>query len=179
MRRDEDLMLAVGRGDLDAFEELVIRHQGSAWHLAYRFLGDRAHAEDIAQEAFLKVLESAGRWRPTARFRTYLYKIVAHLCRDFIQKKSPESSDRLGDTADVEPSPDAVLVSDEQQRIVREAIAALPPNQRTAIILRYYHNLGYEEIAAVLGITGKGAERLLARARAALRGSLGEFLEEF
>jgi len=178
VRRDEDLMLAVGRGDLGAFEELVIRHQASAWHLAYRFLGDRAHAEDIAQEAFLRVLESAGRWRPTARFQTYLYQIIARLCRDFVQKKSPETSDRLGDTADVQPLPDAVLAADDRRRIVREAIAALPPNQRTAVILRYYQNHGYEEIAAVLGTTAKGAERLLARARAALRGSLGEFPEE-
>ena len=179
MPSDEELMLAVGKGDMVAFEELVVRHQASAWHLAYRFLRDRARAEDIAQEAFLRVLESAGRWRPTVRFRTYLYQIIARLCRDFVQKKSPESSDRLGDTADVQPLPEAVLVADEQQRIVREAIAALPPNQRTAIIVRYYHNLGYEEIAAVLGTTVKGAERLLARARAAIRGGLGEFLEEF
>lgn len=171
-------MLAVGRGDLGAFEELVIRHQASAWHLAYRFLGDHAHAEDIAQEAFLRVLESPGRWRPRARFRTYLYQIVAHLCRDFVRKKSPRSSDRLGEVAGVQPSPDAPLEADEQCKAVREAIAALPPNQRTAVILRYYHHLGYEEIAAVLGTTVKGAERLLARARAGLRGSLGGFLEE-
>ncbi len=179
MPSDEELLLAVGKGDLAAFEQLVVRHQASAWHLAYRFLGDRSYAEDIAQEAFLRVLESAGRWRPTARFRTYLYQIIARLCRDFVQKKSPKSSDRLDDTADEQPSPDEGLVLDEQRRLVREAIAALPPSQCTAVILRYYHDLGYEEIAAVLETTVKGAERLLARARAALRGSLGEFLEEF
>jgi RNA polymerase sigma-70 factor (ECF subfamily) len=177
--RDEELMLAVGQGDLDAFEELVIRHQASAWHLAFRFLEDRAHAEDIAQEAFLRVLESAGRWRETATFRTYLYQIIARLCRDFVQKKSPESSDRLGNAADQQPLPDEGLVHNEQRRLVREAIAALPPNQRTAVILRYYHDLGYEEIAAVLATTVKGAERLLARGRAALRRSLGGSLEEF
>jgi RNA polymerase sigma-70 factor (ECF subfamily) len=176
MPSDEELLLAVGKGDLAAFEQLVVRHQASAWHLAYRFLGDRSYAEDIAQEAFLRVLENAGRWRPTARFRTYLYQIIARLCRDFVQKKSPEISDRLGDTADVEPSPDELLVADEQRRFVRDAIAALPPNQRTAVILRYYHNLGYEEIAAALGTTVKGAERLLARGRATLRARLGDFL---
>ena len=178
VRRDEDLMLAVGRGDLDAFEILVIRHQESAWRLAYRFLRDRSCAEDITQEAFLRVLESAGRWRPTAKFRTYLYQIIARLCRDFVQKKSPETSDRLGDAADVQPSPDELLAADEERRVVREAIAALPPNQRTAVILRYYHHLGYEEIAAALGTTLKGAERLLARGRATLRARLGDFLGE-
>jgi len=176
---DEDLMLAVGRGDLDAFEELVIRHQESAWHLAYRFLGDRGLAEDIAQEAFLRVLESAARWQPRAKFRTYLYQITARLCRDAVQKKAPISSEKLFDAADQQPLPDERLELDEQRRFVREAIAALPPNQRTAVILRYYYDLGYEEIAAALGTTVKGTERLLARARSTLRGGLGEFLEEF
>jgi RNA polymerase sigma-70 factor, ECF subfamily len=178
MPSDEELMLAVGKGDQVAFEELVNRHQASAWHLAYRFLRDRSYAEDIAQEAFLRVLESAGRWRPTARFRTYLYQIIAHLCRDFVQKKSPKSSDRLGDTIGDQPLPDELLVVDEQRHIVRKAIAALPPNQRLAVILRYYHDLGYEEIAATLGTTVKGAERLLARARSSLRGGLGEILKK-
>jgi RNA polymerase sigma-70 factor (ECF subfamily) len=82
----------------------------------------------------------------------------------------------LGDTADIAPSPDELLVADEQRRFVREAIASLPPNQRTAVILRYYHNLGYEEIAAALGTTVKGAERLLSRGRATLRARLGDFL---
>ncbi len=179
MPSDEELLLAVGKGDLAAFEQLVVRHQASAWHLAYRFSGDRSNAEDIAQEAFLRVLESAGRWRPTAKFRTYLYQIIARLCRDFVQKKSPINSDRLDDTAAEQVSPDELLAADEQRRLVREAIAALPPNQRTAVILRYYHNLGYEEISAAIGTTVKGVERLLARARAALRGSLGEFPEKF
>lgn len=177
--RDEDLMLAVGKGDLVAFEELVNRHQAFVWHLAYRFLRDRGAAEDIAQEAFVRVLESAARWRPTASFRTYLYGIIARLCRDFVRKKSPKSSDRLGDVADVQPSPDARLEADEQCNAVRKAIAALPPNQRTAVILRYYDHFGYEDIAVVIGTTVKGAERLLARARTALRASLGEFLEGF
>ena len=178
MLSDEELMLAVGKGDLVAFEELVVRHQASAWHLAYRFLRDRARAEDIAQEAFLRVLESAGRWRPTARFRTYLYQVIARLCRDVAQKKTPESSGSLDDTADEQPSPDALLVAEEQHRGVAEAIADLPPNQRMAVVLRYYQDLGYEEIAAALETTVKGAERLLARARASLRVSLRKVLEK-
>ena len=177
MPSDEELMAAVGKGDLVAFEELVIRHQASVWHLAYRFLRDRARAEDIAQEAFLRVLESAVRWRPRAKFRTYLYQIVARLCRDVVQKKSPRLSDKLGDTADTQPLPDVLLVAEEQRRLVADAIVTLPPNQRMAIILRYYDDLSYEEIAAALGTSVKGAERLLARARTTLQARLRRLLE--
>jgi RNA polymerase sigma-70 factor (ECF subfamily) len=178
MPSDEELLLAAGKGDLVAFEELVVRHQASAWRLAYRFLRDRGRAEDVAQETFLRVLESADRWRPTARFRTYLYQIVARLCRDVVEKKSPEISDRLGDAADAQPLPDALLMAEEQRHLVGDAIAALPPNQRMAIILRYYEELGYEEIAAALETSVKGAERLLARARATLQAKLRRLLEK-
>ena len=178
MPSDEELLLAAGKGDLLAFEQLVVRHQASAWRLAYRFLRDHGRAEDVAQEAFLRVLESAGRWRPRAKFRTYLYQIIARLCRDVVQKKSPEVSDRLGDTADTQPLPDALVVADEQRHLVADAIAGLPPNQRMAVILRYYEDLGYEEIAVALGTSVKGAERLLARARAALQARLRRLLEK-
>src|SRR5437016_5065560 len=86
---DEDLMVAASAGDTDAFGELVERHQGSAWNAAYRFLGDAAEAEDIAQEAFLKILDAAPRYQPSARFRTYLYRVVTRLCLDHAGKKKP------------------------------------------------------------------------------------------
>ena len=86
IRTDEELMLAVRAGDLAAFEHLVVRHQSSAWNAAYRFLGDAAEAEDLAQEAFLKILDAAPRYQPTAKFRTYLYRVVTRLCLDRLQR---------------------------------------------------------------------------------------------
>ena len=77
-------------GDLAAFEELVRRNQGGAWALAWRFLGDAAEAQDIVQEAFLRIYKAAPRYRPTAAFRTYLYRVVARLCLDWKAKKRPE-----------------------------------------------------------------------------------------
>src|SRR6516164_3585667 len=89
MPTDEELMTAASAGDLRAFEQLVQRHQSSAWQAAYRFLGDATEAEDIAQEAFLKIFDAAPRYQPTAAFRTYLYRVVTRLCLDFAQKKRP------------------------------------------------------------------------------------------
>ena len=174
---DEELMLAVGGGDLAAFEQLVTRHQRSAWNAAYRFLGNTADAEDVAQEAFLRVLDSANRYRPTAAFRTYLYRIVARLCFDFSRRKRLRRHGQLSDVAENRPSPEDAAVVGELAAAVAGAIDTLPPAQKMAVILRYYEGLGYREIAVALSTTVKGAERLLARARAALKDRLGGFLE--
>ncbi len=171
-------MLAVANGDLAAFGQLVSRHQSSAWNAAYRFLGNAADAEDIAQEAFLKILDAADRYRPTASFRTYLYRIVARLCFDLSRRKRVRRHEPLSDLAANGPSPEGDLIVDERAAAVRQALDALPAAQRMAVVLRYYEDLGYREIAAVLKTTLKGAERLLARARATLEDRLGRFLDE-
>ncbi|OHB68942.1 MAG: hypothetical protein A2V70_09675 [Planctomycetes bacterium RBG_13_63_9] len=175
---DEELMVAVTGGDLAAFGQLVARHQRSAWNAAYRFLGNAADADDVAQEAFLRVLDSADCYRPTAAFRTYLYRIVARLCFDFSRRQRLRRHGQLSDVAEKEPSPEDAAIVDERAAAVAEAIDSLPPAQKMAVILRYYEDLGYREIAAALDTTVKGAERLLARVRAALENRLGRFLEE-
>ena len=98
-------MLAVAEGDLGAFEQIVLRYQESAWSAAYRFLGDHAEAEDIAQEAFLKILGAAPRYRPTASFRTYLYRVVTRLCFDRARKTRPVVANDLAGTATDGPPP--------------------------------------------------------------------------
>ena len=165
---DEELMLAVGGGDLNAFEQIVLRHQKSAWNTAYRFLGDRAIAEDVAQEAFFKILDAAERYRPTAKFRTYLYGVVTHLCLDHARKKQPAYVGDLSDAA----------ASQERDEAVRKALNTLPPNQRMAVVLRYYEGLSGREIAAAMEVSPKAVERLLARGRTALAVLLNDFLEK-
>jgi len=91
---DQQLMQAVARGDLDAFNELVLRYQGFAWKTAYRFLGDGMEAEDVSRDAFLKILKAAPRYRAKANFRTYFYQILTHLCIDRSRKKQPISMDK-------------------------------------------------------------------------------------
>lgn len=178
MPGDEELMLAVAGGDLAAFAQLVTRHQRAAWNTAYRFLGNAADAEDVAQKAFLRILDAADRYRPTASFRTYLYRIVARLCLDFSRRRRLRAHVELPDVADKNEMPGEAFEAQEQAAAVRQSLDSLPPKQKMAIILRYYDGLGYREIAEVLGTTNKGVERLLSRAKATLASRLGEFLEK-
>jgi RNA polymerase sigma-70 factor (ECF subfamily) len=172
---DEALMQAVARGDLVAFEQLVVRHQESAWRTAYRMLGCHQAAEDVAQEAFLRIFEAAGRYRPTAAFRTYFYRIVVRLCLDHLRKGRPVPTDNLLPTDDW-PSPEQQASDAEQAQAVRDAIGGLTPKQRTAVVLRYYEGLSGREIAGAMESSPKAVERLLGRARTTLERLLGDFL---
>ena len=113
---DAQLMLRTSRGDLDAFAEIVRRHQETAWRTAYRFLGDTTEAEDITQEAFLKILAAAPRYRPTAAFSTYLYSVVSRLCIDFSRKKRPLTGHVMPDRPDTGPGPDTILIHNDQKQ---------------------------------------------------------------
>ena len=169
---DEELLLAAGRGDLGAFEHLMLRYEHAAWNAAYRFLGDPVEAEDIAQEAFFRIYRAAARYQPTATFRTYLYRIVTRLCIDFVEKKRPYYSSNLPDGADQAPIPHNVVTITDRCQEVRKALDRLPPTQRMAVVLKYYEGLGYREISEAMETTVKGVERLLARGREALGRSL-------
>ena len=170
--KDEHLMLRVAEGDLDAFDEIVRRHQRTAWRIAHRFLGDPVEAEDVAQEAFLRILAAAPRYRPTATFSTYLYRVVARLCIDNARKKGPVFTDKLPETVDSSPDPATVLVRKDRDALIRQLLDALPTRQRMAVILKYYEGLSYGEIARAMETTAKAVEKLLDRARKALRSSL-------
>jgi len=169
---DEQLMVAVAQGDLDAFGEIVLRHQRFVWGIAYRFLGDPAAAEDLAQETFIRVLKAASRYKPSADFRTYLYRIVSRLCIDNARKKRPILMDTLPEVVDYSSDPIATFVSKEYEMKIRKALDDLPPRQRMAVILKYYEGLNYAGIARTMGITIKAVERLLGRARTALQSTL-------
>ena len=172
---DEELMLAVAGGDLDAFGELVRRNQRYAWNAAWRLLQDPAEAEDAAQDAFLKILDAAPRYRPTAAFRTYLYRVVTRLCLDRLEKKRPTYTDRLPAAASDEPGPADALLQQETAAAVRRALGTLPPRQRAALVLQHYENLSYMEVAQAMNTSVKSIERLLARGRKTLGRRLDEF----
>lgn len=174
---DEDLMIAASAGNVAAYGELVERHQSSAWNAAYRFLGDRTEAEDVAQEAFLKILDAAPRYRPTATFRTYLYRVVTRLCLDHVHKKRPFYTESVPNVAARGRSPLDVMTDHEIGALVRSALDQLPPKQRVVVVLRYYEGLNYAEIASALETTVKAVERLLSRAREGLERRLGQFIE--
>mgnify|MGYP006304968251 CR=1 FL=1 len=165
---DEELMLAVASGDLDAFGELVRRHQRSAWNVAWRMLHDSTEAEDAAQDAFLKILNAAPRYRPTASFRTYLYRVISRLCLDRLRKMHPIYTDRLPPSVSEDPGPPEQIGRRETAADVRRALDTLPPRQRMALGLRHFEELSYKEIAEVMDTSVKSVERLLSRGREAL-----------
>jgi len=175
MRSDEELMLATAQGDLAAFEQIVLRHQQTAWAVANRFLGDPSEAEDVAQDAFLKILAAAPRYRPSAAFRTFLIRVVSRLCMDRAHKMRPVYTDAPPERPDPESSALQTVIRTERDIAIRRALEALPPAQRMAVVLRYYEDLDYRTIAEAMDTTEKAVERLLARARAALKGPLGQF----
>lgn len=160
---------------------MVTRYQQSVLNLAFRFLGDPEEAKDIAQEAFLRVFQSAERYVPKAQFKVFLFRIVKNLCIDHVRKKSPIYMDRLpeGESA---PSPLDELQQKERREAVLEAIRHIPENQRVALLLHHFEGLKYTEVAEVMNTTVSAVESLLVRAKSILREKLKtgkqEFMEE-
>ena len=172
MTSDEDLMLQVAGGDMDAFEELVRRHQQSSLNVAYRFLSDRTRAEDVVQDAFLKVLAAGPRYRPTAKFRTYLFNVIWHLCVDQYRRKRPDRLESEGLVVDAGPGPDGRVADAEQAARVREAVDALPPRQRMALVLKHFEGMSYEDIGRALDCSPRAVDALLVRAKRKLKEKL-------
>jgi RNA polymerase sigma-70 factor (ECF subfamily) len=166
-------MARTAAGDLSAFEEIVIRNQSGAWTIAFHCLYDPAEAEDIVQEAFLKLLKSASRYRPTASFRTYFTRIVVRLCLDFRSKKRPVYRDVLPDNVETGNDPEELLHKKEIASAFRRALADLPPTQRMALLLRHLEGFTYFEIAEAMDISARSVDALLQRGRQALRSRFG------
>lgn len=169
---DSLLVQAIADGHLDALEPLVRRHQDHVRRLAYRFLGEWSDADDVAQDAFLRVVRAAPRYEPTARFTTWLHRIVMNLCLDARRRRGRFAA---GDPPDgpADPPPDA-LERDETVRRVREALGGLPERQRTAVILHRYAGHSHREIAEVTGWSESAVESLLVRGYANLRRVLAD-----
>jgi len=166
---DELLLQAVGRGDLSSFSCIVERHQTWAWQVAFRFTGNKEDAADIVQEAFIRLLDASGRYQPTAKFRTYFYQIISRLCLDHAKRKRPLPLESVADLPDPTPDTMDTMIQQETALKVHAALDSLPPNQRIAIVLRYYETLSYEQIASAMQTTSKAVERLLARGRERLK----------
>ncbi len=166
-------MAQVADGDGAACRVLVERHLGPVTAFARRLLGNRADAEDVAQETFLRLWAKAGDWRPGgAQLTTWLHQVALNLCRDRGRRRPMAPLDAVPDTADPQPLPAAAVQRREVAARVERALAALPQRQRAAIVLCHHQGLGNAEAAAVLGIGVEALESLLARGRRALRRTL-------
>ena len=184
------LMLAYQAGDEGAFDQLVESYSGQVWALLTRFLGQRAGREDLVQEVFLRVIRARERYAPTARFSTWLYRIVFNLAVNETQRAGGRTlslDQPFGGDEDAAPfevtdtgvdDPSAGLERGDVVDAVRRAIEALPEQQRAALILAKYHDTPYAEIAEVLGSSEKAIKSLIHRARETLRQSLAPFLNQ-
>ncbi|MEQ9639973.1 MAG: RNA polymerase sigma factor [Alphaproteobacteria bacterium] len=170
---DDSLLARIAEGEEPAYATLVQRHLNRVHALAYRMLGDRGEAEDVAQEAFLRTWRHAGRWTPgKARYTTWMHRVVVNLCIDRRRRRREQTVDELPDHPDPGPGPDAGLLVDARRRRVMAALAELPERQREAVLLSHYQELGNIEAAEVLGISVEAVESLLSRGRRALKALL-------
>ena len=172
---DTELMTRLAAGDMEALGDLARRHQDRVLSLSYRVLGDWHRAEDVAQEAFLRVYRAAKRYKPKAKFTTWLYRIVVNLCLDERRKQSKTAAalEDAGPAVLAESGSNAVERK-EVVGLVKTAVAELPERQRLVVILHRYDGLSHSEISEVTGWTQSAVESLLVRAYANLREKLGK-----
>jgi RNA polymerase sigma-70 factor (ECF subfamily) len=183
---DVRLMQLVAGGDTAAFEQLIERHQTLVAGTVARMLGSNSDVEDIAQQVFIRVWKSAGRYVARAKFTTWLLKITRNLVFNEMRraKRHPHLPVQIDPEAEEMPlkdeataAPDATLLQVELQAEIEKAIMLLPDTQRMALVLRRYEELSYEEIADVLDLSVPAVKSLLFRARTELRERLKDYLE--
>jgi RNA polymerase sigma-70 factor (ECF subfamily) len=175
---DEALMARIARGDEPAFRALVSRHLPVMLGLARRILGNAADAEDVAQEAMLRVWTHAPRWQPLALFRTWLTRVVVNLCLDRKRRASWVALEAAGEIVDPAPGAGEKAERDERDRMVAAAIAELPARQRTAIVLTYGDGMTNAQVADVIGTSVSAVETLLVRGKQNLRRALDNVIDE-
>jgi RNA polymerase sigma-70 factor, ECF subfamily len=156
---DEELVTLSQGGDLDSFNQLVLRWERPIYALAYRVIGREEDARDVAQETFLRAFRALKGFKGQAKFSSWLYRITLNLCRDFIRRErrtplaqAPEGIDLVELAGEATPteSIEDLVGRKELGRAVSKAMALLPEEQRTAIILKEYHGLTFQEIAELL-----------------------------
>jgi len=179
-------MQRVAAGDMEALQALIEAHQGRVVGTVAKMLGDDVDSEDIAQQVFIRVWRSARRYKPTAKFTTWLFKITRNLVFNELRRRKRHPVTPLQTEEEehffqpIDPagmSPDASLLDAELNDAIQIAIDALPEMQRMAIVLRRYEEMPYEEIGEVLGLSVPAVKSVLFRARAELRERLRKYLE--
>jgi RNA polymerase sigma factor (sigma-70 family) len=170
---DVQLMLQAGEGNLQSFEELVLKHQKAVLNAAYRYTGNPSVAEELAQDVFVRVFRAARSYRPEARFSTWLFTIVRNVCMNYKMREGKQDHQ-------MDPDNDLVVISQgqenpEQRAIRREleqkiqrAIMSLPETLRLPLILSQFQQMPYEEIAKVLELSVAAVKVRIHRARNAL-----------
>ena len=186
---DQQLVERVQRGDKRAFDLLVLKYQHKILGLIVRFVHDAHEAQDVAQEAFIKAYRALANFRGDSQFYTWLYRIAINTAKNYLVargRRPPESDisaedaefmDGDHDLKDIE-SPERLMLRDEIEATVHRAIAALPEDLRTALTLREFDGLSYEDIAAVMQCPVGTVRSRIFRAREAVDKALQPLLQD-
>lgn len=176
---DDALLVLYANGDGGAARVLTDRLAPRALRHAARMLGDAAEAEDVAQEAMLRLWRIAPDWRQgEAQVTTWLYRVTANLCTDRLRKRRSVGLDAAPEVADDRPGVVARMQAADRARALEEALARLPDRQREAVALRHLEGLSNPEIAEVMEISVEAVESLTARGKRALAADLAGRREE-
>jgi RNA polymerase sigma-70 factor (ECF subfamily) len=174
-------LAAARRGDVTAFTRLVEVYQKPVYNLAYRMLGDSAEADEAAQEAFLRAYMQLASYQPGRKFSSWMFSIASHYCIDLLRRRRLTWLSIEGEQAPAESlvtaelGPEDTMLEEEREKAVRKMMATLPPDYRLAVILRYWNDLSYEEIAEATHSTVSAVKSKLFRARAMLAERAGQF----
>ena len=176
---DDALLVMFANGDGEAARMLTLRLAPRVLRLATRMLGDAADAEDVTQEAMLRLWRIAADWRPgEAQVGTWLYRVASNLCTDRLRRKRPVDIASVPEMPDGRAAPEDDLLDADRARALQEALAQLPERQRQAVILRHLEGLSNPEIAEVMDIGVEAVESLTARGKRALVAALSGRREE-
>jgi len=170
---DDVLLVLYANGDRAAAGALTNRLTPLVFSLAFRLLGDQAEAEDIAQEAMLRLWKIAPNWRQgEAKVTTWLYRIVSNLCTDRHRRRKGLGLDEVAEPRDPTPSVERQMQDQDRARALRSALEGLPERQRQAVVMRHLEELPNPEIAQILGVSIEAVESLISRGKRQLKATL-------
>ena len=175
---DHELLALVQDGSSQAFAALVERHTERFYRLAYRYLQNKEAAEDVVQDAFLKLWENPSLWQPerNSKFTTWFYRVVVNLCLDFRKRKRPEALNDEAAVIDEREPADKMMIREQEQEALEKAIDTLPERQRTALNLCFDEGLTNQEAAEVMGVKLKALQSLIMRAKTTLKERMKNYL---
>lgn len=171
----DDLLARAQAGDLGAFEQLVALHERGVLRLAYRVLGNREEARDVAQEALLRLFRHLRKLDREANLKAWLYRVTINLCRDAMRCRSG-TAELSADEPSPEIDPETAASSEQRKQALAAALNRLPEKERAAIVLREIEGLSTREVAATLGSTEGTVRSQIFSARMKLRELVREFL---
>ena len=183
---DEELIARFQEGDVYAFEQIVHRYKEPLVNFVYHFLGNRIDAEDVIQETFLRVFKNKHLYQSIAKFSTWIYTIAGNLAKTELRRRRRRrvlslsrmgSDDRDYDIPDVFSSPDRVVDGGMKEKMIRQAIAELPPKFREVVVLRDIQEFSYEEISQILKIPIGTVKSRVNRGRLRLQKRLKHLLD--